>query len=242
MRIAICDDIIQICNELESMIIKYYKKIDQVLEIDVYINVEKFISQLDDGVMYDLIFLDIELGNMTGIDVGEIIRYKLEDYITKIVYISAKNQYDRQLFHIQPFDFLAKPFNEKEVENILDHAMKVIRIGKSVFAFQKSGQQIMLPLNDILYFEALDREIRVVCSKNEYLFYGKFSIVFDELSNKGFIQPHRSYIVNYEFINSLESNQIIMSNNDIIPVSRRKYKEVKQYHIDYLRGNNNAII
>ncbi len=60
MKIAICDDIIEICNELESIIIEYCRKIDQRIEIDVFINVEKFISQLETGEMYDLIFLDIE--------------------------------------------------------------------------------------------------------------------------------------------------------------------------------------
>ncbi len=236
MKIAICDDVEQICYELEKIVLEFSKTLNETLDIEIFTKGEEFVKILIDGNKYEFIFLDIEIGTITGIDIGNIIRNKLDDYITKIIYVSAKNQYDRQLFPMQPFDFLEKPLVKEKVVKVLKNVIKVIGVGEVTFAFKNAGKKYIIPVKDIIYFEAVGRQVKIVCTKNKYLFYEKFSYIYGKLKDKGFIQPHRSYIVNYEQITNINSDGLIMTNVDCLPVSRRKYKEVIAYHMKALRA------
>ncbi len=65
---------------------------------------------------YDILFLDIELFRMTGIEAGDFIRNRLEDRSMQIIYISGKSSYARELFKTQPMDFLVKPITQQNRE------------------------------------------------------------------------------------------------------------------------------
>jgi len=93
IRIAICDDVVEICSELENVILDFQKQARQKLTVDVFYSGEKLVNYITSCNNFDLIFLDIEIGKINGVDVGHFIRDELKDYITKIVYISSKNSY-----------------------------------------------------------------------------------------------------------------------------------------------------
>jgi len=106
LRIAICDDDHNICTQLEKIILDFQEQVMKDLEVEVFYSGESLFEHIKTEDGFDLIFLDIELERITGVEVGELLRHDLEDYTTKIVYISSKNYYDRQLFEVQPLHFL----------------------------------------------------------------------------------------------------------------------------------------
>ena len=103
-RIAICDDEEIVCSQFEQVLEPYIweKKID----LDVFYSGEELIEVLAEGQHFDLIFLDIELCMMNGVEVGKYIRNKLGNENVQIVYISAKRQYAMELFETRPMNFL----------------------------------------------------------------------------------------------------------------------------------------
>lgn len=111
LRIAICDDEITICSHIENIIMEYSK----YFVIKVFYTGEQLVDYIEQGNKFDLIFLDIELNLLNGIQVGKKIRQDMNDYITKIVYISGKNCYDRELFDVQPLNFIPKPIIKKKL-------------------------------------------------------------------------------------------------------------------------------
>ncbi len=102
--------------------------------------------------------MDIELGNMNGLKVGQIIRRELEDFITKIIYISSKSQYDRQLFDVQPLHFMEKPIKKEKVKQNINLAMKILGRENNMFSFQQGHQNYKIPIKEILYFESLNKK------------------------------------------------------------------------------------
>lgn len=88
LNIAICDDNIAFCSELETNIIKCLKSEKELCEIDIYYNGENFIKQITSICKYDIIFLDIELVSTTGIEVGKYIREVLGNEEVYIAFIS----------------------------------------------------------------------------------------------------------------------------------------------------------
>ena len=101
LKIAILGDDINIWNTLVKILNKDYLK----FEIDVFYSCKDFIKNLEIGEKYDILFLDIEIDELTGIDIGKYIRQNLKYEIIKIIYILAHTKYDIELFKIRSINF-----------------------------------------------------------------------------------------------------------------------------------------
>ena len=104
--VGICDDGENTCSELESMVFFYAEQKSMELKTAVWYTGESLCGYLKKGEPLDVLFLDIELWQMTGIEAGAYIRNRLEDRRLQIVYISGKASYAQSLFKTQPLDSL----------------------------------------------------------------------------------------------------------------------------------------
>lgn len=236
-KIAICDDIKSTCDEIKDIILNISKgNLSENISIDIFYSGEALISDIrEEENLYDLIFLDIELGGkINGVEVGRIIRGEMDDYITQIVYISSKNNYDRQLFDVQPLHFLQKPIDVLKIENDIKLAIKISGKENKFFEFKNLRNIIKVPYKDILYFESRGREIILVSCKTQYIFYNNIHSLSKILPDF-FIYPHRSYLVNYELITCFKFEELVMSNGDVIPISRNKRKEIRNLQLMFER-------
>ena len=234
-KIAVCDDVASVCNELKTMIMDMKNDlICKEITIDTFYSGEALIDNIKEENLYDLIFLDIELGKINGVEVGHIIREQMEDYVTKIIYISSKDIYDRQLFDVQPLHFLKKPIDSKKVFDDIQLAMKISEKENRNFEFKSFRNTIKVPYRDILYFESRGRKVFLVGTKNNYTFYGNIKDL-EEVLPKFFIHPNRSYFVNYEFVTCFKFEELIMTDGSIIPISRNKRKEIRELQLIFER-------
>lgn len=230
-KIAVCDDVASVCNELKTMIMDMKNDlICKEITIDTFYNGEALIDNIKEENLYDLIFLDIELGKINGVEVGHIIRKQMEDYVTKIIYISSKDIYDRQLFDVQPLHFLKKPIDSKKVFDDIQLAMKISEKENRNFEFKSFRNTIKVPYRDILYFESRGRKVFLMGTKNNYIFYGNINSL-EEVLPKFFIHPNRSYFVNYEFVTCFKFEELIMTDGSVIPISRNKRKEIRELQL-----------
>ena len=234
-KIAVCDDVASVCNELKTMITDMKNDlICKEITIDTFYSGEALIDNIKEENLYDLIFLDIELGKINGVEVGHIIREQMEDYVTKIIYISSKDIYDRQLFDVQPLHFLKKPIDSKKVFDDIQLAMKISEKENRNFEFKSFRNTIKVPYRDILYFESRGRKVFLMGTKNNYTFYGNINSL-EEVLPKFFIHPNRSYFVNYEFVTCFKFEELIMTDGSIIPISRNKRKEIRELQLVFER-------
>ena len=230
-KIAICDDVPSVCSDLKAMIMDMKNDlICKEITIDTFYSGEALIDNIKEENLYDLIFLDIELGKINGVEVGHIIRKQMEDYVTKIIYISSKDIYDRQLFDVQPLHFLKKPIDSKKVFDDIQLAMKISEKENRNFEFKSFRNTIKVPYRDILYFESRGRKVFLVGTKNNYTFYGNIKDL-EEVLPKFFIHPNRSYFVNYEFVTCFKFEELIMTDGSVIPISRNKRKEIRELQL-----------
>ena len=123
-RIGICDDDNALCAGLEQQICQIAEELEVETETEVWYSGESIQSDLHKGVQLDLLFLDIELAQKNGIEVGKFIRNDMEDIQTHIVYISSKQNYAMQLFQVQPLDFLIKPILEKQLREVMVRSIR----------------------------------------------------------------------------------------------------------------------
>ena len=92
------------------------------------------------GVELDIMFLDIELLQKNGIEIGAFIRDEMEDTDTHIVYISSKQGYAVELFKMQPLEFFVKPISAVRLKEVLERNMKRKRYAESCFEYQRGSR------------------------------------------------------------------------------------------------------
>ncbi|MEE1258418.1 MAG: response regulator, partial [Lachnospiraceae bacterium] len=110
-RIGICDDEIEFCTEIGEFVQKYAEKEKITVKTEIFTSGEALFETMNHENTFDLLFLDIELGGINGVEVGHRLREKVENEAMQIIYVSSKESYAMQLFQIRPFDFLTKPVN-----------------------------------------------------------------------------------------------------------------------------------
>lgn len=125
LRIAICDDAEIICIKIENIILQYQEKELDRFEIEVFYSGEELIRFIESDHSFDLLFLDIELKSIDGIEVGRIIREEMGNEEMQIIYISGQQNYAMDLFENRPLQFLIKPLQEKIIISYLEKAIKL---------------------------------------------------------------------------------------------------------------------
>lgn len=227
IRVAVCDDIREVVKTINGYLLEYQEMNNLKLCINNFYNAEDLWEFLKPNHC-DLIILDIELVEMNGVELGKRIRTELNDQDIKIIVVSAMENYYKQLFDIQPLNFLLKPVDKMKLFEMLDLAVRLIDDKNHIFAFKDKESSHRLRVKDILFFESFQHNFKVVTVNDSYEFRSSLSEIMNQISDFGFIQVHRSYIINYDQIKNIKYDELIMSNGAVIPISRNKRKETRE--------------
>mgnify|MGYP001040070491 CR=1 FL=1 len=226
-RVAICDDEKTICSQIEKVILDYQKNCAEKIDILTFLSGEELYKIIKDVQAFDLIFLDIELDKLNGIEVGKIIREELNDNITQIVYISANKDYAMELFENRPLNFLVKPICCEKIIKSLNAAINLHKNSDLFFEFCYNYNFIKIPYKKIMYFESNDKKINVITTDEIYEYYGKLSELKKQVKEKDFIQIHKSLLVNYQYIVEVSYEKIKLTNGEKLNISQSYRKEVR---------------
>lgn len=241
LRIAICDDDNKICSNIEDMVLEYKKSVKLDVSVEVFWTGESLVDFIKNQHSFDLIFLDIELGGITGIEVGKTIRNSLRDHISKIVFISGADGYDRQLFSMQPLNFLTKPVAKSSVFGCIDLALELLTVTAPIFEYKMRNETVRIAYQDILFFESKLKKVRIVTTDSDDEFYGSLEKTSETLP-KLFVSPHRSFVVNFSFVKRIEKDTIVMANGERVPISQRGLKNLRTLQLELERERRDARI
>ena len=233
-RIGICDDDKIFCSLLEEQIQGLSAEFLVKFDIEVWYSGESLECDFKKGVGLDILFLDIELLQKNGIEIGAFIRDELEDTDTHIVYISSKQGYAMELFKMQPLEFLVKPISPARLKEVLERSMKRKKYAKSCFEYQRGSQVFRVSVKEILYFMSMDKKILMIKKDGQEQFYGKLKNIMEQLP-AGFLMIHQSYIIHQEYVSEYSYESIKMINGDVLSVSKPYRKEVRAKIKQYLK-------
>lgn len=233
LTIAIVDDEKIQIETMKTLIEDAAEKLNLSVELIDFSSGEAFLFELEDHVAIDIVFLDIEMKKLDGLDVAKKIR-ETNSELT-IVFATAFAEYAVQGYDVQALDYLLKPIDTEKISRVLiRHLEKMPTIKKSIM-LETQGEIFKLFLEDILYIEVNRREC-TFHSKDKVLTVNQTLKEVSEKLNNEFIQTHRSYLVNVKHINRLHKADIELSSGATIPISRRLAKDVQGRFIDYYKG------
>ncbi len=224
--IGICDDGVNTCADIENLLLNCAKEKEILINIRVWYTGEGLQNYLVNGGHLDILYLDIELFKMTGIEIGSYIRNELDNMGLQIIYISGKTSYALQLFKTQPLDFLVKPIRQEQINDTIETAVKIINKKRERFEFQQGKDYYYIPQGEIIYFESKGRKINIVTLKKTYEFYGRLKEIIKDLS-EDFIDIHQSYVINKEHVKYYTYEKVELDDGTILSISQKKRKEVR---------------
>ena len=225
--IGICDKRKNLCENMEAMILNYGERKEEELCVKVSHTGEEICKYLTEGNSLDILFLEVELGRVSGIRVGEFIRNELEDREIQIVYISEKQSYAPYLFETQPMDFLLKPITQVKIDKVLQLAEKINETVKPKFEFQVGKEYYYVPFSDIFYFSSQGKKINLKTEKKEWIFYGKLKEIAARLP-ENFMMVHQSFVVNRNYVFRYNYEMIEMEDGTQITISKANRKRIRQ--------------
>lgn len=222
-RIAICDDDEVFCNQLEKYMWSYI--VNKEIEVDIYYSGEKIYDVLKNGNYYDILFLDIELNLMNGVELGKKIRNELNNNEIQIIYISGKQDYAMELFEVRPTNFLIKPLEKEVVLYNLNRVMKFIDATNICFECKIGSEWHRIPFGEIIFFESDNRKVIIHAKSKTIAVYGTLNKIEQNVP-RYFVRIHQSYLVNRSYIKHWKYNGVTLINGDIIPISQSYRKKL----------------
>lgn len=228
IRIAICDDEIGTCSEIEQMIGAFAKSRAIQTETEVFYSGETLYASLQARERFDLVFLDIQLLRLDGVAVGKQIREQLGDEMISIVYISSKESYAMRLFQVRPLDFLIKPLTQEKITAILEKYIRLHEAVKKEFLY-KSGKSICkLYLDEIRYFSCSGKKFEIHTGTDVKTCYGAMKEIWRQVEGRGFWIIHKSYIVNHAFVSVYHYDSVEMTDGEVLPISQKYRRQMKE--------------
>ncbi len=229
---AICDDEELVCEELEEILSTMASDIKEKMAIEQFTSSRELCERMEEGQGFQILFLDIAMPDINGIEVGELIRDKLEDDAMQIIYMSAQSSYAMKLFKMRPTDFIIKPFSISQIKQVFSKAYSLVCNSRHMFeAKLKKGDLLRIPVNKILYLCSTGRKVVLYHTKGEFEFYGNIKELGEQLEGYGFIFIHRSYLVNYNQVERITYTEVTLSDGTILEISQSRRKKVKEFRI-----------
>ncbi len=236
MNIAIVEDNNIYLKYLEKKIHFELEKNNIECKIVSYQNGECLLKQLIEGEKFDCIFLDYNMPNINGFNLGKSLRKY--DSKFKLVYISSVDNAVYECLQNDVFRFIRKMNFENEIKECIKTFAKKLCLLNSTYKFETEKGNIDIHSNNILYFDSVQRNIFMYTEKDQYKLKGyKLKELYDKFYDKNYIYTCRGTIVNLLNVKDIVNDEIYLINDDKLNISRRKLKEVKSSYYDYIENN-----
>lgn len=229
LQIAVCDD--------EKTMGEYLKQlIQRRLGENKDYRVEVFSSGqelLKEGKDFDIFFLDIDLKDMSGIEMARSLR---KDSEPVIVFVTALKEYVFDAFDVHAFQYLLKPIDENKFIKVLDMAIAECRPIKQSepLLIRVNGIYRNIPKENILYAENDARKVVLHLADEQISYYAKMSELEGILGNQ-FFRCHRGYLVNLSAVGGYDTGNIQLKNGEAILMAKQKYSAFVAAYMEFLR-------
>lgn len=232
MRVAICDDNLIFLDELNLKL----QRQKCISEVCIYSSPLELTMTINDGEKFDLIFMDIDWGSdekQNGLQWGEEICKILPE--VSIIFVTGYN--DRFAQHVLLTDanilgYMTKPVDDKVLERYLKKADEK-NVEPKYLVLSRQGGKVSVAMDEIIHIESHNHQAYVFTENDEYVVYEKLADIQKRLLNH-FIQCHKSYIVNMNWVSTYEGKTFMMRNGKEIPISRTYMSKVREAFFRFL--------
>ena len=233
LRIAVCDDEKATAENNRAVLEAVLKEMGVIGEITVYTDSSNLLCDIaDDDFHYDLLLSDIEMPNISGMELAEKIKPFLPDI--RIIFITSHIEYAIDAFELSVFRYVPKSDIEKRLPTAIRDAVALINIEEDKsYTIQAKGRFEKIPLKSILFIERDGKNSAINTTDGVSKVRKSLQSVFDEINSEEFIFIDRGYIVNLIHIMQIKNNTAVLKDGTVLPVSRSHLQTVKEQINNY---------
>ncbi|MEG1548147.1 MAG: LytTR family DNA-binding domain-containing protein [Clostridia bacterium] len=236
IKIAVCEDDNDDLLYLLSLIEEYRTTISLVPEIccSAFSCGDQFLCSIEHGSNFDIAFFDILMPGIDGIDTARELR-QIDDG-TFIIFMSSSKDFALDAYSVRAHDYIVKPILKDRLFSLLDEVINesLNHLNRYIILHQ-STKLSKIFFHKIRYIEVIGRHLYF------YITDGSIFKTVETLENVGksllsdprFLKPHRSYIVNMDYIYAINSREICMQDKVKIPVPKNSFAQMKDQFINY---------
>ncbi|MDR0914800.1 MAG: LytTR family DNA-binding domain-containing protein [Oscillospiraceae bacterium] len=220
MRIAVCDDEKKCTDIILNYIDEYDKKgADVDFEIITFSSGTDLLNAYKKGESFDVLFLDVEMPDISGIEVGTRVRKFDKNVI--MVFITGYYAYISSSMQLGIFQYLLKPVQQEFFNEELDRIIKTYLQNTSTFQIRYKGNVVFKKIQDIIYIETYKHQyLNAKTADGDYQYVGKIKDEEKKLAGRGFVRCHQSYLLNMHYIQNYMPNCFQLTNGEEIPISK----------------------
>ena len=230
VRIAVCDDERVFAESLKNKLKVLFTSFlpEETIEIILFGDGQ---SLLDDvrSSLYEVIFLDIEMPGLNGIEIAEQLKDSEENYI--IVFTTNRDDLVFEALDSHPAGFLRKSHLDRDLPDMVSYILKNKSTNEINLTVKHKGGYAKIYMSDIVYLENMGNTMTYVTTKGKLETRESVYKKESELTSYGFIRIHASFLVNMDHVYQVNKSSLVMDNGDSIPISRNRYKAIKDRFI-----------
>ena len=221
-KVAVVDDELLCCKRLESYFLQYAKEKNEQFQIRCFSRGTAFLDAYERD--FDLVFLDIDMPGLDGMQTAKELRLMDED--VGIIFVTNLARYALHGYEVNALDFIVKPVQYESFAYKLRKALRIqqhFREEKSVM-LQHDGVTQKVNLSDILYVEADGSYVIYHTQEQSYRVRGPLKNVEKDLTEQGFLRCDHGCIVNLQRVTNLKNDTVVVGEREL-PISRSRKKE-----------------
>lgn len=229
-RVAVVDDDPFYIDDFKTHISHYQKENNMTIEVVTFSDGLKFISEYQP--IYDILFLDIDMPFMNGMEVAKVVRKSDPNAI--IIFITNMAQYAVKGYEVNAFDYVMKPIEYFSFSVKLKGAIAAVENTKEfIITIPWEDGSRNLKTSDLLFVEVRDHWLYFHTKEGEYRIFGTLNEVEKQLKEHHFVRSNNCYLINLKHVIHLRAYTVTLQGDYKLKISRARRKEVQFAFIDY---------
>lgn len=234
LKIAFCDDDLSALNEINLLLQQYCAERSQEMERVAFFSPLELLAEVEKRMRWDILFLDIIMPGEDGISVAREIRQY--DNTVKIIFLTSSSEFAVDSYTVGAYYYQIKPVEKQSFFRLMDAVILECEKARHCGLILRCKSGITrIDLDKLEYCEVIGRTLLFYMENGKVLESGGS---MDELAGKlaqyeNFVRPHRSFLINMEYIRHISYKMIIMDNLAEIPIPHGKCSEIKNLYLEY---------
>lgn len=243
IKIAFCDDDMEVLHQINELLDRYRVDRNEDITYAAYQSPFELLTEIEKGLRPDILFLDVVMPGQNGMDVAKEIRQY--DTNMKIIFLTSSPEFAVESYTVGAYFYQLKPIWEESFFRLMDSVLAECEKKKKNSLILRSKDGITrIDLRQLEYCEVLGRKLLFHLENGAVL---ESAGSLDDLAGQlmqysNFFRPHRSFLVNMEYIQNISSRSIKMVNDAEIPIPHGKCSEIKNTYMEYAFNGEQAVL
>ena len=243
IKIAFCDDEMEVLHQMNELLDRYQVERNEDITYAAFQSPFELLTEIEKGIRPDILFLDVVMPGQNGMDVAKEIRQY--DTNMKIIFLTSSPEFAVESYTVGAYFYQLKPIWEESFFRLMDSVLSECEKKKKNSLILRSKDGITrIDLQQLEYCEVLGRKLLFHLENGAVL---ESAGSLDDLAGQlmqysNFLRPHRSFLVNMEYIQNISSRSIKMVNDAVIPIPHGKCSEIKNTYMEYAFNGEQAVL